>query len=61
MKTCSFFGHSHSHVDRNLLFDTTKELIQKGCEKFLIGNHGNFDRDAFDACLKLKKEYPNIK
>ena len=64
MKTCAFFGHrkvfSFYEIE-NKLINTVEKLIEEGCVRFLVGDHGEFDNLALNVCLKLKKKFSNIK
>ena len=44
-----------------LLKSAIESEIKDGCKNFIIGSHGDFDREALEACLYLKKFYPDIK
>ena len=55
IKNCSVFGHSTIHITKELenkLFETFKEIIDKGCENFYFGGLGMFD----ELCHKIVSE-----
>jgi len=63
-KICSVFGHSTIEITKELeskLFETFKELIEKGCENFYFGGFGMFDALCWKIVTKLKEKYPHIK
>lgn len=59
---CTFFGHSHCPDSVNpILKEKLIELIvEKGVNKFYVGNHGYFDYIVRTTLSELKKEYPQI-
>lgn len=59
---CTFFGHSFANATlKPELITCLRGLIEKdGAAKFLVGNHGNFDRMVWDVLLSLKKQYGHI-
>ena len=59
-----FFGHRQlrqESVVRERLKNEVEQLIKQGANKFLIGNHGQFDRVALSVCRELRKTYKDIK
>ena len=64
MEVCAFAGHSmfvECRLNFEKLIKTLQDLINNGVKEFLIGNHGEFDKMAFRACLILKEHNPQIK
>lgn len=61
MKT-AFIGHRNvfSKGISHLLEGVIKEQIEKGCNSFIVGTYGAFDKLALDACRRLHKTYPDI-
>ena len=59
---CTFFGHSHCPDSvKPILKEKLIELIvEKGVNKFYVGNHGYFDYIVRTTLSELKKEYPQI-
>lgn len=59
---CTFFGHSHCPDSiKPILKEKLIELIvEKGLNKFYVGNHGYFDYIVRTTLSELKKEYPQI-
>lgn len=61
MKT-AFIGHRQvfaKNIDYRLT-EAIKYMINKGCRKFTMGTHGEFDRFALDTCIKLRKIYNDL-
>ena len=61
--TCCFFGHRDTPFQiesdlRKLLIYLIKE---KGTDRFLVGNNGNFDRLASEVLADLQAQFPQIK
>ena len=60
--TCTFFGHRD--CDESIKEDLKKTVIDlienRGVVRFLLGNHGNFDRLTLDVLRKCKREFPYI-
>lgn len=61
MKT-AFIGHRKIFAPNlyDKLVDIAKIQIQKGCQCFTMGTHGEFDRLALAACRSLRRQYKNI-
>jgi len=60
IEICCFFGHRqifNKQIVRERLYTLVEELIKKGCNKFLIGTHGDFDSIALSVCRELRKKY----
>ena len=60
--TCTFFGHRNTpNSVKDKLREAIINLIEI-CEvdMFYVGNHGNFDRMAFEILKEMKEIYPNI-
>ena len=63
-KICSVFGHSKIEITNDLenkLFETFKELINKGYEYFYFGGFGMFDDLCHKVVSQLKSEHTEIK
>lgn len=63
-KTCSVFGHSKIEITNELeikLFETCKELIEKGYVYFYFGGFGMFDELCHKVVSKLKEINNHIK
>lgn len=62
MGKTGFIGHRQVFCDgiyENLLV-VIKRQIDRGCNTFTMGTHGEFDRLALSACRFLRKQYPEI-
>jgi len=61
-KVC-FIGHRFLLPSNIQLFLKTaiESEIKQGCKNFIVGSHGDFDREALDTCLSLRNIYPDIK
>ena len=62
MKT-AFIGHRNllpSDIAQRLKLAIGKE-IALGCQSFIMGTHGDFDRAALSVCRGMQKIYPNLK
>lgn len=61
MKTC-FIGHRNIYDPsvRDNLKKVVMNQIAKGCKKFSMGTHGEFDRMALGVCKELKRTYIDI-
>ena len=62
MKVCTFFGHRDAP---NPLKSSIKEkiselIIERGVERFYIGDHGRFDSMVISVLGELKEIYPQI-
>lgn len=58
IKTCSVFGHNTIEITNELennLFETLKNLIDKGCEYFYFGGFSMFDELCHKVVSKLKE------
>lgn len=62
MKVC-FMGHRsiNKMLIHEKLEQVIKELIKNGNDKFIMGNHGDFDNLSLSICRKLKREFVHIK
>ena len=64
IKTCTGFGHREIYKDiTNEMYQAVTAAIELGCEEFLCGGYGAFDRQ-FAACVyRAKQKFPhkNIK
>ena len=61
-KTC-FIGHRNIIADENItkrLYETIKAEIEKGCTKFTMGTHGNFDKISLSVCKQLRQQFKNV-
>ena len=59
---CTFFGHRDAELSlQDLLYATIQELVEKGVDRFYVGNQGNFDRMARVALQKISHKYPFIR
>lgn len=60
--TCTFFGHRDCPYDvGENLRSTIIDLIEnKGVDRFLVGNNGNFDSLVLRVLRKCKSEFPHI-
>lgn len=61
MKTASLFGHAFirkvKQVRARLLAFVESLIIEQKVERFLIGNHGEFDSLALSVCKQLREKY----
>lgn len=59
---CSCFGHHDAPLE---LFDTIKQellyLVLLGCDHFLVGHQGAFDRMVRVALCSLREDYPHLR
>lgn len=73
-KTCAFFGNDYDFIWRGRREERQKPQVRervkeqvikliedKGVDTFLVGEIGGYERDAYDAVLEVKEQYPNIK
>ena len=62
MRGC-FIGHGLIFDDsiEDAIFNVVKDLIDKGYDSFIMGEHGDYDRMALSACRRVKRIYPYIK
>ena len=61
MSVCTFFGHSECYgLDKSVLRNAIKDLINQGTTEFLVGNHGRFDSMVFSCLQDLSKDHPEI-
>lgn len=64
MGKTAFIGHRQIiHTDRVMerLQNAIEERIAEGCDRFLMGAHGEFDQMALNACRSARRKHPNIK
>ena len=62
MKACTFFGHRDAP---DTLKSSIKEkisglIVERGVERFYVGNHGRFDSMVISVLGELKELYPQI-
>ena len=59
----AFIGH-RNFLPRDIA-QRLKAALQKqialGCTSFIMGTHGNFDRESLCVCKSMQKIYPDIK
>ncbi len=62
MVACTFFGHRDAPESLYpALLQTIEQLIlQEKVTCFFVGNHGAFDRLAYNALRQMRKYYPHI-
>jgi len=65
MKTAAFCGHSQLGGEYKTISAEVERIVSglianEGCDSFLVGNYGQFDRLAASVCLYLKKTNPEI-
>ena len=57
-----FIGHRN--IDyiaiKEKLKEVVKEEIENGCKFFTMGNHGRFDRLAYEVCSELRRTFKDI-
>lgn len=61
-KEISLIGHSDC-LPRDIeerISNAVKEQINLGCNSFVMGTHGDFDRIAMSVCKNLQKEYETL-
>ncbi len=59
--TAVFIGHNEiTGLNKSILEETIKRLIDSGITNFLSGGIGSFDRVSAGAVYKLKSNYPQI-
>ena len=60
IKTCTGFGHREIYKDiTNEMYQAVTAAIELGCEEFLCGGYGAFDRQ-FAACVyRAKQKFPH--
>ncbi len=61
--TCFMIGHRYAPAEMvSKIEDAAIELIQShGVMEFTVGSHGDFDRLALQAIVKIKQRFPMIK
>lgn len=62
MKTCTFFGHRDAPdtLKSSIKEKISELIIERGVERFYIGNHGRFDSMVISVLGELKEFYPKI-
>lgn len=63
MKSICFIGHrkvENAAAVRQKLQQILPELIRNGAERFLLGDHSEFNSICYDVISELKKVYPQI-
>ena len=62
MKTCTFFGHRDAPdtLKSSIKEKISELIIERGVERFYIGNHGRFDSMVISVLGELKNFYPKI-
>ncbi len=59
-KRCCFIGHRNIDSDINIRERLQKEVgiqIKNGFDTFIMGAHGEFDRQALSVCKEFEKKY----
>lgn len=59
----TFIGHRKIyHRDlREKLYNAVEREIIGGCKEFIMGSHGDFDKEALSVCQELRQKYGDIK
>lgn len=62
MKTCTFFGHRDAPdtLKSSIKEKISELIIERGVERFYIGNHGRFDSMVISVLGELKEFHPKI-
>ncbi len=63
VKKCCFIGHRQvlaENINEKLSAAISKE-ISNGCNTFIMGTHGEFDRLSLNACRNLRNIYKDIR
>lgn len=62
MKACTFFGHRDAPdtLKSSIKEKISELIIERGVERFYIGNHGRFDSIVISVLGELKEIYPQI-
>lgn len=64
MGKTAFIGHRRliriNEIEKRLQ-DAIEARIGEGCERFIMGAHGEFDQMALKACRAARYKHPNIK
>lgn len=59
---CGFFGHRNIGIDiDDRLYDEIVKRINEGYDTFMMGDHGDFDKQSLKVCCQLKDKYNHIK
>lgn len=64
IKTCTGFGHREIYKDMTEhIYNVVTAAVKLGCEEFLCGGYGEFDRQFASCVHRAKREFPhkNIK